>query len=241
MACRIMNTFPIINSPIDGRQLFKFLKSNPENKLFWEYGDRSIIDCMIGEHIWSERMKFLNFFRRIRERFDRLKIKRESYGDIDQTIILIHSTEDKSVFHFKDNCTCSDTNQWIIIHEWNECQEELHIREIHSRGDYPRSAYPKKLNLKFWKDRNYVCDYVEKHHMTNLGGVYGDIRDVGYTVSYKVWLSSKDKNSPNSKIYDRLSEMDSESDQRCYYYNEFKRFLFYIPVISRELDEVEKE
>jgi len=225
----IETMFPI-KCPRNGIDFYNWLKSHPENNIAYtdcDDGGCAFIESMLSAHIWSYRSYFHNWCLNLRKRFNDKKIKDEWYGDMDLVIKLIHQTDDKTVFHLKDNSSYADINNWIIIHDFSDTYYSVHIRQLHEKGDYPKSAYPKKLNKKFWKDRNYICDYVEKYHMTKLGSVYGDIRDIGYVVSYKdVWLAES-----------RFPSFDGDYWQRYYFYSQFKEICFKLHIIESQINE----
>ena len=140
----------------------------------------------ISDHMNSFRDSYFEFFEKLYKLLKKSKDKTLVYGDADFYFTLIEDKKNLRVFHVKNICTCSDQNQWIVIHDTNKLEEKLHIRIIYDdkESDYPSKNYPEKVNLKFWQDREFVCEYVEKFHMTKLGSIYGDVRDKGYVITY---------------------------------------------------------
>lgn len=112
------------------------------------------------------------------------KDKGDSYGDADYWFTKYLDNEKVRVSLLKDSVCCRDTDRYIFIED--KVRGRTHIRVIvpDEKSDYPHERYPKRLCLQFFKDREFVMDYQESLHMTNKGGVYGDIRDTGYVLSF---------------------------------------------------------
>lgn len=165
----------------------------------------------LAAHMLGFRADYFDFFERM---YARLKAEGEGkkkalwFGDADFWFTLIHdqTEEDGSycrAFEVSNSCTCSDENRWIVIVSGDRFRRDLHVRIIHRHGNYPRKQYPDKLNVRFFRDRNFVMDFVDKYHMTKLGGVYGDIRDIGYVISYEQRLGGMSE----------LDEFSAKKDQ----------------------------
>lgn len=109
---------------------------------------------------------------------------KDSYGDADYWFTKYLDNKKVRVSLLKDSVCCRDTDRYIIIED--KVRGRTHIRVIvqEVNSDYPKERYPKRLCLKFFEDRGFVMEYQESLHMTNKGGVYGDIRDTGYVLSF---------------------------------------------------------
>lgn len=144
--------------------------------------------------------------------------KQAAYGDADTFIEKVKNSKSVRAFTVKDVATCADENKFIVIQDLE--RKEIHVRVIWQYGDYPRSKYPQKPTLRFWKDRGFVCDYVEQYHMTNKGGVYGDERDMGFVYSHS---------------YGEFGVRANESN--IFFYAIQRRFLFTLFCVVCELED----
>jgi len=114
------------------------------------------------------------------------KDKKNSYGDMDYYFTKYRLTDKVRVSVLYDVVTCSDDNRFIVIEDLEE--KKVHIRVIVSdkKSDYPKKEYPHRLGLRFYRDRNFIMEFVKEWHMTNKGDVYGDCRDTGYVLTYSM-------------------------------------------------------
>lgn len=203
--------------------LFKNLNGHGVN---WEdglTGDCALGELFLAQHIGSFKDFYFEFAQELYEGLKNAPKKRLWFGDMDDYITLIHDTPTKKVFYFENTCSCADVVKWILVWDINEFKSEIHVREINERSDYPRKQYPKKLGLKFYKDRQFIIDYVEKHHMTKLGGVYGDIRDSGYVISYEKY-GMGNANAEIQNHFVKLNESIKDKFSLFYYYSAWRNF-----------------
>lgn len=134
-----------------------------------------------------------------------------SFGDYDNSFKLILESEKKNVYTLE--CHCGD-GYWLIVDD--KGRNKIHIREIDEKI------------LKLYKDRKYQLDYVEKlHYSSKLGGVYGDIRDSGYILSFstdRIYSSETNKNisfiEKQRQFVQNLGSVFSESEERFDYRQE---------------------
>lgn len=108
-----------------------------------------------------------------------------SYGDIDWSIEKIINGS-RRILYVKNNVSCADTTQFLVIKEKNSIKEKIHIRTVwdNKSTDYKKNnKYIHRPNLKWYKDREFNLEYVESLHNTALGGSYGDCRDSGYVLT----------------------------------------------------------
>lgn len=121
----------------------------------------------------------------------------QSYGDIDWSVKKVYENGKTRVLHFVDHVTCSDDNQFMVLEEISLSTKKTHIRCVsHEKTMSSTKIYQEKLPLRFYKDRGWTCEYIEKYHMKKLGGSYGDVRDTGYVLSFerdKHWLTKRVK------------------------------------------------
>ena len=148
----------------------------------------------------------------IMEWFDKVweeqKKKKDSYGDIDYSLIKLFEgdvIEDgrgrkqgdtKKVRAMKVE-EHSGSGTWLVLHEEKSNEElskltngritsdqKLHVRVLYNPSDYKKgNQYVSCPNEKWYKDRGWDLQYIEKFHMTPLGGQYGDMRDKGYVIT----------------------------------------------------------
>jgi len=137
-----------------------------------------IFDGFIQAHLAPEISRILDLI------WEKQKDKVDGYGDADYFFTKYRKNDRVRVSILHDIVCCSEDNLYVIIEDLE--RERVHIRLIvdDKKSDYPRKPYPTKLCMRFYRDRDFNMEYVEKWHMTNLGGVYGDIRDTGYVLSY---------------------------------------------------------
>lgn len=192
----------------------------------YSFCDSPLIDQLIGCRMMDFKDYYFEVFEKLIPILNECPKKYKYFGDIDWGIKLIKDTKDKSVFVVSDYVTCSDICKWIVILDRSEWYNNIHIRIIYDKADYPKQAYPDKVNLKFWKDRKFICDYVDEYHMTNKGGIYGDIRDKGYVISYmKI-------NDPQFTSFDNnILEMNK---WYCFY-NEWHQFTRLVNYTDKQL------
>jgi hypothetical protein len=87
---------------------------------------------------------------------------------------------------YKDHSSCANHTSFLIQQDKEVTTIKYHIRIIYDKSDYTKNnQYVNKPNLKWYKDRGYIIDYVENLHMTPLGGCYGDCRDNGFITTFK--------------------------------------------------------
>jgi hypothetical protein len=200
------------------------------------------LELSLAKHMLSFRLDYFQFFEDMYQRLHDAKDKTESYGDLDFHFELIHDKPQKPddemqkylrVFLVHNSCTCSDKNQWIVVITGDRLGRQLHVRVIYDKSDYPRKDYPDKLSLKFYKDRDFVMKYVEKHHMTKLGSVYGDIRDRGYVISYEQSLGN----------FAKLDKHNETNDQYHLYsfYKDWRNFTDMMHFADCELQQEKKK
>jgi len=141
-----------------------------------------LIDGMMDEYVKHHVCPMLTKW--IQKIWKNQKKKSDWYGDIDHSFKKYRDTDAYRVSVIDDYATTSDENKYVIIED--KSRFRIHIRNIveKNKSDYPRKRHPEKLGLRFYRDRDFNMNYDEKHHMTNLGGVYGDERDQGYVISY---------------------------------------------------------
>lgn len=207
----------------------------PQIKKFSNYSDSSepernnLIEYMLNLHIIDDSKYLYDWVVGAQMTMKGKKPKETIYaGDADVYLSLLVDTKKKTVFHIRNVCSCAEVVQWIVI--WDkrhDCEESIHVRQIHDKSDYPKSQYPEKLGLKFYKDRKYEMEYVQKHHMTNLGGVYGDTRDRGYIASIKRYTGELSRlNRPDSAITNSL----------FHFYSSYTHAMFNLRWIAQEFN-----
>lgn len=160
-------------------------------------GENKFIEMLMNKHIESLYPKF-------KENIDYLENylienKEESFGDADLHAELLINKEDKIVIHLRDVVTCSNENEWLIIHD--KKRKKLNVRTIWDKyltDNKNKNKYINKPDLKWWKERNFSTEYSEQFHMTHLSGMYGDTRDKGYVLTYNY---SYVKYSPENNWY----------------------------------------
>ena len=161
-----------------------------------------IFDGYLQEHVAPYFPKMLDYI------WGHQRKKQKGYGDADNYFTKLLKTKMVRVSIIEDVVTCSDDDQFIIIEDL--VSGRLHIRLIvdDDKSDYPKEQYPKKLSLRFYQDREFIADYVEKWHMTNKGGVYGDTRDYekGYVLSYIPTMINK-KVEGNLYFYPKIAHI----------------------------------
>lgn len=195
-----------------------------ETKQFSNYDDNYdpsrnvMLEAMMGIHVKEDSYKLVDWCKLVYTVMKGHKPKDHIYaGDLDVYLHILVDTKKKVVYHVRNTCSCAPIVDWIVVWDRDEHCDEIHVREIHAKSDYPKSNYPEKLGLKFYRDRKFVIDYVKKHHMTNLGGVYGDIRDKGYIVSLEYYHPD-----PNDAAMDnyskKMNELTKHKDSQHLFY-----------------------
>lgn len=210
---------------------------------YYGYSNNTLLELMLGHHMLNSKDFYFDFAKLLYAKLSELKIKSFWFGDYDDVIELIHDTPKKKVFLFHDTCTCADINKWILVWDIEENREYIHVREIHNKSDYPRSQYPKKLNVNFYKKRKFIIDYVDEYHMTKLGGVYGDIRDIGYVISYEKYSDAylnRLREIVGKEFEDAISGLgENDTKHLFHYYSEWASFTNKINRIKNDIDEDE--
>lgn len=215
-----------------------------EFKQYMTYADDIEGKCAFGEyilalHIHAARDFYFKFAQAMYDALKGVKGKKKMlwFGDMDDYVTLIVDKPEKKVFHFRNTCSCADVVQWIFVWDTGGLKHEIHVREINEKSDYPKAEYPKKLGLRFYKDRDYIIDYVAKHHMTKLGGVYGDIRDKGYVISYERYEIDEPLNAKANQAIVNLNAHGKDMFHIHHYYGVHSNFTFTLQCIYRDLQD----
>lgn len=167
------------------RGIFKFVKSKIGDKMTDSTNPsiNTFIDNLLSIHIQTDSVFLTDWVKKAYE----ISKKQENFyaGDADVYLNLVYDTPKIKAFVVKNTCSCADVVNWLVVWETSRIMTKIHVRELYpdSESDYPSSDYPSKLNLQFFKDRNFNINYIQEYHMTKNGGVYGDSRDKGYVIS----------------------------------------------------------
>lgn len=153
----------------------------------WRFHDQSGIDNYYFERLFDDYVsvqgeKIVGWVKKI---FELQKEETRSYGDADWSVDIIKNTPKHKVMRVRDHVTCGDLTDFLVTLTENK----LHIRKLWKNSDYRKgNQYVSCPNFKFYKDRNFNMEFNERLHHTPLGGVYGDARDDGYIVTYRLEL-----------------------------------------------------
>lgn len=173
-----------------GKHFMPVVCPDPTRNTFME----RMVDGYTFYHMCPELVKSLDFM------WENQKKDEHGYGDLDVYFAKLVDKEHVRVSLMRNTCTCSDINKWIIMEqkfpkEAGGGRWKIHVRHYcdEEESDYPKAQYPKKIGLKFWEDRDYICDFVKDWQFTNKGGVYGDERDYdkGYIISFEPKFGSQ--------------------------------------------------
>lgn len=171
-------------------------------------------EALLGKHILSHSNMLWEWVVKAKELC--LTDKYAYVGDLDVYLDMVYDKAGRVAFHIRNTCTCAPISQWLIVWDKEEFEEQIHVRELHDK--WKKNSYPKQLSLKFYEKREFVMEYVDKYHMGELGGIYGDIRDPGYIISRKRYLGEL------AKLNDR--EGRSDLNHLFCFYNQY-RHAFY--------------
>lgn len=196
------------------------------------FGEAPLFVSLLGEHMASYKGWLFAWAEKARARMlkEVSPLKASIYaGDLDVHLQMIVDNKKKTVFHVRNSCSCADIVDWLVVWDHDEGAEEIHVRQVWTTGhDYKKNnQFTQRGNLKFWKDRGYVVDYVEKHHMSRLGGVYGDIRDSGYIASFKRYTG---------ELAGLSESMEDGPDRLGHFYNDWKHAIYNLDWIASEFD-----
>ncbi len=201
--------------------IYKSAKSTMGDKMFDGYNpsQNKFIENMICLHM-DEDSKFLYDWVKKADKI--AKLDPSFYvGDADIYSSIVFENESRKVFHIYNSCSCADVTNWIVVWEKRDAEEKIHVRGFYldEQSDYPKAQYPDKLNLQFYRDRDFQIKYIEKYHMTNKGSVYGDMRDKGYIISISRYTDKFLEENLN-----KFGRMDLHS--LYYFYNNYVHFMY---------------
>lgn len=175
------------------------------------FSDQSMTDNYWLDEFFSEYMK--NIFHEFKDSFEFVianqKTKKQSYDDIDYSLIF-HNAEYKEPnsyvkdpfrkgkrmnlggtkhalisIEYVDHCSCAEQTHFLIQKDSTNFHTKYHLRILYDHSDYRKgNQYVHSPNLKWYKDRGFYIGYIDKLHMTPLGGCYGDLRDDGFIATF---------------------------------------------------------
>lgn len=192
-----------------------------------DIGECKKAEDLLARHIGRHSKYYLQWLRKMMRLFKESKLKKTWFGDMDTIITLVIDTPEKKVLTLESTCSCADITKWLIVWDDDELKSDIHIRELYRRGD-GRPLGTDRPTLKFHQQREFEMDYVEKHHMTKLGGVYGDIRDAGYIISYEIY---------HGKFGKKMNKFIKDRFHIAHFYEKWKHFTFYLKCTESEIDE----
>lgn len=203
------------------RGIFSFVEEKIGKKMYDPYNksQNRFIEHLLSIHIQKDS-QFLYDWVKIAYKITK-ENKNFFVGDMDVCIDLVFENKRRKVLHVRNTCSCANVVNWIVVWENHKGTEEIHVRGFYpnNESDYPKSNYPQKLSLKFYRDRDFQIKYIEKYHMTNKGSVYGDMRDKGYIISLKKYS--------NSEINKLFGDMDASDMPNLFYgYNDYVHFMY---------------
>lgn len=123
--------------------------------------------------------------------------------------VLKGKKKEVKVLLIDDHSSCADITKFLVFQEREENRTFGKNDEIIKGWDYTYHVrivwdddvtdYKKGVqhvscpNLKWYEDRGWTLDYIEKYHMGPLGGSYADCRDDGYVLTAKLETRFGDK------------------------------------------------
>jgi hypothetical protein len=138
-----------------GTRLAPFIQTSIESHPLFEHAS----DKYIQHTVVPEFKTMLNTL------WDKQKDDEDSYNDGDIHFKKLVNRKDLRVAYIHSSTVCSEVNGFIIMEKRNseyKHDDVTHIRVAYTDhdSDYKKDPrYPKKPNIKFYEDRNYLYEY----------------------------------------------------------------------------------
>jgi hypothetical protein len=155
----------------------------------WRYDGESAIDNYRFDNLFDKYISLHcpDIEKWIDTVFEKQKVNRRYYCDMDWYITIVMNTPEKRVLFVENVVTCADITKYLVIQDIRkDYKMTTHLRLVWDDDvtDYQKKNYTEKPNFKWYEDRGFDLKFKQEWHMGPLGGSYADCRDSGFLMTF---------------------------------------------------------